>query len=70
MITKITQKEFRKIRYQRKNLAQGQKMGFLIFQASDGCYYKTDKSGMQGTKEMTEWQKKINNQMTAQTELL
>lgn len=49
---------------------QGQKLGFLIFKCSNGKYYKTDVSGMQGVKEMTTWQRKIDKDISSQMNLL
>lgn len=63
MITKITRKEFLQIQEQRK---MRPKLGFLVFKAPNGKYYKTDSSGMKGTEEMTKWNKKIQKQMEAQ----
>lgn len=69
MVTLITQKEFKQIQKTRKN-RPGQLTGFLVWQAPDGRYYKNDQSGIAGTKELVDWNKKIQSEMESQTSLI
>ena len=66
MIQVITQVEYRKLKRIRR---QGKKLGYLIFKCEDGKYYKTDKSGMAGTKEMVEQQRVVRNQISKSVSL-
>lgn len=69
MITQITKKELRRIKSLRK-VSASQHSGMLVWIAPNGKAYKCDKSGMAGVKEMTDWNKKIEADLTAQTELI
>lgn len=42
----------------------------MIFKGADGKYYKCDQTGMAGVKEQVEWNKKLKQQLDAQTTML
>lgn len=67
---KITKKEFDRIKRYRKNMARGTKFGYLVFKARDGDYYKTENDGIQGSKEMFEFNRKINHSIDNQMKLI
>lgn len=66
MIYRIQKKQYDAYKRQRKTSRQS--LGFLIFKASDGGYYRTDGTGMLAVKEMTEFnanfKKGIDNQIS------
>lgn len=68
MIHQTTKKEIRRIRSLRKT--RPSKGEGLYFIGVDGKPYFCDKSGMEGTREMTEWNKTLKAQLTAQQTLL
>jgi hypothetical protein len=59
MVSKIQRKEYDKIQESRKHSRSGINAGFLVWKGADGKYYKTDKSGIAGTKEMVEFNKQL-----------
>lgn len=66
-IVPISQKEAKQIEHDRKtrNLH-----GVLIFQASNGRWYKCNHSGIRGVEAITKFKKKIDKQIQDQLELL
>jgi hypothetical protein len=59
MVRKIQRKEYDKIKEQRAHSREAKNLGYLIWRGADGKYYKTDKSGIAGTKEMVEYNKQL-----------
>lgn len=69
MIEQITQKEFRELTAKKRRLP-GQKLGYLIFLGKDGKYYKTDKDGLSGGREMFEFNQRVKHNIDSQTSLI
>ena len=67
MITKIMKKEFNKIAEIRKHSTRS--LGVLTFKGHDGKYYKCDKVGGEGLKEIFYYQKQLKKQLTDQESL-
>lgn len=69
MIYQIQKKEYDKVMYMRKSSVHA-KLGYLVFKGDDGKYYKCDESGMKGSKEIFEFNKKWRSAVESQTELI
>jgi hypothetical protein len=70
MITQILKKEFDRIIRLRKNMAKGASLGYLVFHGEDGNYYKTDKTGMLGAKEIADFNKNFKHNIDSQSRLI
>jgi hypothetical protein len=70
MITQILKKEYDQIQRKRKNMAAGTSLGYLVFHGEDGRYYKTDKTGMLGAKEIADFNKNFKHNIDSQSSLI
>lgn len=68
MIYRIQKKQFDKLLKQRKRSQES--LGFLIFKASDGRYYRTEGTGMKAVQEMTEFNRRFRAGIDNQTALI
>lgn len=69
MVIKISRKEYTEI-IKRRKMRPNKELGFLVFKGADYKYYKTTKSGMQGAKEMHQYNKRLKKNIENQLNLL
>lgn len=70
MIHQILKKEYDQIRKARKRYPKNAPSGFIIFKGEDGKYYRCDKSGGAGMKEMVEFNRGFRASIDNQTALI